>query len=127
MRQHERFVLPHGKVISKTNIEREKEMKIKLTVLTLAALLAAGLVVRAEEKAAAAPKDTYLLKTCVVSDEELGGMDDMVKYTYKSADGKEREVRFCCKKCIKKFQKDPAPYLKKLDDAEAKAAKADAK
>ena len=90
-------------------------------VITLAALLAAGLIVRAEEKAAA-PKDTYPLKTCVVSDEELGSMDEMVKYTYKGADGKEREVRFCCKKCIKKFQKDPEPYLKKLDEAAAKAA-----
>ena len=33
-----------------------------------------------------------------------------------------REVRFCCKGCLKDFKKDPAQYLKKLDDAE-KAAK----
>jgi hypothetical protein len=29
-----------------------------------------------------------------------------------------REVRFCCPACVAKFKKDPAPYLKKLDDAE---------
>jgi YHS domain-containing protein len=125
MRKHIGFVLPHGKMISKTNIEREKDMKLKMTVITLAALLAAGLIVRAEEKAAA-PKDTYPLKTCVVSDEDLGDMGDLVKYTYKSQDGKEREVRFCCRKCIKKFEKDPATYLKKLDEAEAKAKQAGA-
>lgn len=102
-------------------------MKIKMTVITLAALLAAGFVVRADEKAAA-PKDTYPLKTCVVSDEDLGDMGDAVKYTYKGADGKDRLVEFCCKKCIKKFQADPEKYLKKLDAAEAAAkAKSDAK
>ena len=103
-------------------------MKKRMTVITLAALLAAGLVVRAEEKAAA-PKDNYPLKTCVVSDQDLGDMGDPVKYTYKAADGKETEVQFCCKKCIKKFQKDPETYLKKFNDAVAKAktAKPDAK
>jgi hypothetical protein len=104
-------------------------MKTKLTILTLAALLAVGLIVRAEDKKAEAAKDTYPLKTCVVSGEDLGAMDDLVKYTYTAPDGKSREVRFCCKDCIKKFKKDPEKYLKMIDDAAAKnaVAKPDAK
>lgn len=96
-------------------------MKTKLTILTLAALMAAGLVARAGEKEQEARKDDYPLKTCVVSDEELGGMGDVITYTYKAADGREREVRFCCKKCVKTFEKDPAKYLKILDEAITRA------
>ena len=96
----------------------------KTNMMMLAALLAVGLVARAEDKKPDAPKDTYPLKTCVVSGEELDGMGDVVKQTYKDAAGKETEVRFCCKKCLKKFAADPDKYLKILDDAAAKNAKA---
>lgn len=69
---------------------------------------------------AAPDKDAYPLDTCVVSGEKLDSMDDLVKYAYKTPDGKEREVRFCCKGCIKKFKKDPEKHLKILDEAAAK-------
>jgi YHS domain-containing protein len=97
-------------------------MKNKFTIITLAAMLAAGLIACAEEKKDDAKKDAYPLKTCVVSGEELDGMGDTVKETYKDASGKETEVRFCCKKCVKKFAQDPDKYLKILNDAAAKAA-----
>lgn len=59
----------------------------------------------------------YPLTTCVVSGEKLGGdMGDTVIYRHKG-----REVRLCCKNCIQDFEKDPAKYLKKLDNAEAAA------
>lgn len=58
----------------------------------------------------------YALKTCVVSGEKLGGaMGEPVVLKYEG-----REVRFCCDDCVKDFKKDPAKYLKKLDEAEAK-------
>lgn len=60
----------------------------------------------------------YTLKTCAVSDEKLGGMGDPYTFVH---DG--REVKLCCKGCLKDFKKDPAKYLKKVDEAEAKAAK----
>jgi len=64
-------------------------------------------------------KKTYPLTTCVVSGEKLGGdMGDPYVFTH---DG--REVRLCCKSCLKDFKKDPAKYLKKLDEAETKAKK----
>ena len=64
--------------------------------------------------------DTYPLKTCVVSGEKLGEMGKPYVYTHEG-----REVRFCCKGCLKDFKKDPAKYVKKLDDAEKAANIAD--
>ncbi len=62
-----------------------------------------------------APKPVYPLTTCVVSDEKLGEMGKPV-----IIDHEGREVRFCCSKCIAEFKKDPAKYLKKIDDAAKK-------
>ncbi len=60
----------------------------------------------------------YSLKTCLVSDEKLGGdMGEPFVYKYK-----DREIKFCCKGCQKDFDKDPAKHIKKLETAE-KAAK----
>ena len=60
----------------------------------------------------------YPLDTCAVSGEKLGEMGKPVVYEYK-----DREIKFCCKDCIKDFKKDPAKYVKKLEEAEAKAKK----
>ncbi len=55
----------------------------------------------------------YPLTTCPISGEALGGeMGAPIDYVYNN-----RLVRFCCKDCIKKFEKDPAPTLAKLDEA----------
>lgn len=62
-------------------------------------------------------KAAYPLKTCVVSDEELGGMGDPVDYVHKQAGQPDRLVRFCCKMCVPKFEKSPAKYLAKIDAA----------
>ena len=85
-----------------------------LTVL--AAFTLAAPAVFAEDAKTDKP-DTYPLKTCVVSGEKLGEIGKPYVYQHEG-----REVRFCCKSCLKDFKKDPAKYLKKLDDAE-KAAK----
>lgn len=60
----------------------------------------------------------YPLKTCIVSGEKLGEMGKPVVYVHEG-----REIKFCCKDCIKDFKKDPAKYVKKLDEADAKAKK----
>ncbi len=62
----------------------------------------------------------YPLKTCIISGEKLGEMGKPYVYAYKG-----QEIKFCCKNCLKDFQKDPAKYLKKIDEAAAKAKKAD--
>jgi hypothetical protein len=63
----------------------------------------------------------YPLTTCVVSGDKLedGEMGPPVNYVYKEEGKPDRLVRFCCKGCIKDFKKDPAKYLKMIDDAAA--------
>jgi len=54
----------------------------------------------------------YPLDTCVVSGEKLGGsMGDPYVFVQ---DG--QEVKLCCKSCLKDFTKEPAKYLKKIQE-----------
>ncbi len=34
-----------------------------------------------------------------------------------------REIQLCCKSCLKDFNKEPAKYVKKIEEAEAKPKK----
>jgi YHS domain-containing protein len=61
----------------------------------------------------------YTLKTCIISGDKLGEMGDPFVYAYKG-----RQIKFCCKGCLKDFNKEPDKYIKKIDEAEAKAKKA---
>lgn len=65
----------------------------------------------------------YPFVTCIVMDDEPLGSEDMgepVNRVYKN-----RLVRFCCKGCVRKFKKDPAAYIAKLDAAVIKKQMAD--
>jgi hypothetical protein len=77
-----------------------------------------------DAKTAPAGTVAYPLTTCVVSGEALegGDMGGPVDYIHKEEGKPDRLVRFCCSGCVKKFKKDPAKYLAKLDAAAAKAA-----
>jgi YHS domain-containing protein len=55
----------------------------------------------------------YTLATCVVSGEKLGEMGKPVVTNYNG-----QEIKFCCKDCVKDFNKEPAKYLKKIEEAE---------
>lgn len=72
---------------------------------------------------AAADQPAYPLDTCVVSGEKLGDMGKPIDYIHKEEGKPDRLVRFCCKMCIGKFKKDPAKYLKLIDDAAAAKTK----
>lgn len=52
----------------------------------------------------------YPLKTCLVTDNTLGSMGKVVTKVY---DG--RQIKFCCKPCVAKFEKNPSKYLSKLN------------
>jgi len=93
------------------------------TLLAVALLFAASASAAEKSPASAKPLDNYPLKTCVVSDEPLGSMGDFVNYVHKEAGKPDRIIRFCCDGCIDDFKKDPAKFLKKLDDATAAAKK----
>jgi len=60
----------------------------------------------------------YTLKVCVVSGDKLGEMGKPYVFTNDT-----REVKLCCKDCLKTFKKEPAKYVKKIEEAEAKAKK----
>lgn len=51
----------------------------------------------------------YTRDTCIVSDNKLGSMGSPVTKVYG-----DQQVKFCCKPCIAKFEKNPAKYLAKL-------------
>lgn len=86
-------------------------------LLSLAALSLLTPVFAADAPTAVAKP--YPLKTCIISDEELGGHGEPMSKVYEG-----QEVKFCCKPCIKKFDKDVAGNLKKIaDKAAGKAGK----
>ena len=61
----------------------------------------------------------YTLKTCPVSDEKLGGdMGDPYVFKHEG-----REIKLCCKSCLKDFKKEPEKYVKKIEEAEKKEKK----
>ena len=57
-------------------------------------------------------------QTCIVTDEKLGEMGDAYVFVYEG-----REIKLCCKGCLKDFNKSSAKYVKKIQEAEAKAKK----
>jgi len=105
-------------------------MKFSKAFLTISLLASLAVVpfAHSAEDAAKKPKP-YILKTCLVSDEKLGGdMGDPYVFIYgatKTDPG--REIKLCCKSCLKDFDKDTKKLIKKLDEAEAKAKKEEAK
>jgi len=86
-------------------------MNVKSIVLSLGVLGLVGAALAAE-----APKaKSYPLKTCVVSGEKLGDMGAPYAFTHEG-----REVKLCCKSCLKDFNKEPAKFVKKIEAAEKK-------
>lgn len=89
---------------------------------------AVGELVRPTEKDAtwvADQKAKYPTDACVVSEDKLGGdMGKPVDYIYRVEGKPDRLVTFCCKDCVKDFNKDPQKYLKILDEAAAKKSSA---
>lgn len=77
--------------------------------LTIASLL---LVSCNPERTKAIATDTtkpYTLDTCLVSGEKLGEMGEPHVIVHEG-----QQIKFCCKSCLPKFEKDPAKYLSKL-------------
>ena len=67
--------------------------------------------------ATSAPAVPYPLTTCIVMDEPLDSMGGAVAIVHEG-----REIKFCCRGCITRFQKDPAKFLVKLATPAATAA-----
>jgi YHS domain-containing protein len=80
-------------------------MKTLLTTLAIAALTIGA--VNAEEK-----KTEKKAEVCPVSGEKLGDHGKPYVFTHEG-----KEVKLCCKACLKDFKKDPDKYLKKTAPA----------
>ena len=95
-------------------------MKLKHKLIAASLILTFGILPFTASNAAEKPDKEklkpYTLKTCIVSGEKLGEMGKPVVEKYK-----DREIKFCCKSCIKDFKKEPDKYVKMIDAAEAKA------
>jgi len=63
-------------------------------------------------------------KTAAVQLVATADMGKPIDYIHKEEGKPDRLVRFCCKMCIGKFKKDPAKYLKLIDEAAAQKKKA---
>lgn len=77
---------------------------MKTTIAIIASAFALTLAGAAPEKTKPYPKDV-----CIVSDNKLGSMGRVITRVHEG-----QEVKFCCKPCISKFEKNPAKYLGKL-------------
>ena len=64
----------------------------------------------AAEKEKPFPGDPYPLKTCPVSEQELGSRGKPIVL-----DVEGREIRLCCEGCKAKFEKSRDEYIKKID------------
>lgn len=51
----------------------------------------------------------YPLTTCIVTDNALGSMGDIITTRHGN-----QEIKFCCKPCVKKFDANPQKYLNKV-------------
>ena len=92
---------------------------MKFKELTVAATVTAVSVTLVLTACAEAKGKPYPLKTCIVSDEKLGGdMGPPYVFVHQG-----QEVKLCCKSCLKDFNKESAKYLKKIGDAPAAPTK----
>ena len=87
-------------------------MLVALAILTPTALRAEAPATPTAPPTAATKENVkpYPLDTCIVSGEKLGGMGKEVTFVHNG-----QEIKLCCKHCRKTFDKDPAKYLKKLE------------
>jgi hypothetical protein len=90
----------------------------KLLSIVPAAIVAGLLTSALASHAADKKPKPYPLDTCVVADEKLGADPGMKPYVF-THEG--REVKLCCKSCLKDFKKDTAKYIAKIEAAEKKA------
>lgn len=51
----------------------------------------------------------YPLKTCIVTENDLGSMGDEQRIVYQG-----QEIKFCCKPCEAKFLGNPTKYLARI-------------
>lgn len=96
-------------------------IKVVLATVCAAAVVLSSVntVNAADSKESKEKVKPYTLDYCIVSGEKLGGsMGKPHTITYQG-----REIKFCCPGCEGAFKKDPAKYIKKIEEAEKAKSK----
>jgi hypothetical protein len=101
--------------IGATKLDTMRTIKILTGAFLAGALLSGAFMALAADNKADAKIIPYTLKVCVVSGDKLGEMCKPYVFTNDT-----REIKLCCKSCLKDFKKDPKKYIKKIEEAEAK-------
>jgi YHS domain-containing protein len=81
---------------------------MKTTIIT-AAIASLLFTSCKSEKSATTQTPAPAAEKCIVSGETLGEMGSPFEYVYQG-----RTLKFCCKNCVPKFEKEPDKYLAKL-------------
>jgi YHS domain-containing protein len=84
-------------------------MKTRSILTTIALLVSPSLF--ADDTTKKEEGKPYKPDTCIVSDEKLGEMGKPYVFVHEG-----QEIKLCCKSCLKKFNKEPDKYLKKLEE-----------
>ena len=100
-------------VMLKLTMKILKMLRVLALTVPFLALPLAG-VADDTNSAASTPPKPDKLTTCPVSGEKLDEMGKPYVFTYQG-----QEVKLCCSGCKKDFDKDPAKYVKKIQDAAA--------
>ena len=90
-----------------------KTLKLVALLVVVLVSLAGPRSVRADDDKKITP---YPLTTCAVCGMKLGEMGTPYSFVYEG-----REIKVCEKAESDEFNKDPAKYLKAIDEADAKA------
>jgi len=90
-----------------------KTIATLLTTLALAVPFASAADKKDDKKAKPVP---YPLKVCLVQDDKLDEKPFVFIY-------QNREIKLCCDGCKDDFDKNPAKFMKKLEEAEKKQKK----
>jgi YHS domain-containing protein len=91
-----------------------KNMSFVPAVLLMVAMSFIAVNARAGDTNSVSAVKPDLLTTCPVSGDKLGEMGKPYVFVYQG-----QEVKLCCPDCKTEFDKDPAKYLKKIQDAAA--------
>jgi YHS domain-containing protein len=96
-----------------------KNLKTTARIMLAIGLVAFAQSSRADGTNSVSAAKPDLLKNCPVSGEKLGGdMGKPYAFVYQG-----QEVKLCCPDCKEEFDKNPAKFLKKIQDATAASQK----
>ena len=80
-----------------------------MKTIVITASLATLFLVSCKPEKTEATQTAAPAEKCIVSGEPLGEMGAPFEYVYQG-----KTLKFCCKSCVPKFEKEPEKYLSKL-------------